>query len=172
MTLDRIQFTTPFGPLVAFAHGRTLCALAFADHEDSLLSDLTRRFGQVSLRRDSDTAGVRKAFAAYAKGDTAALDSLEVDTGGTPFQQSVWRALREIPAGTTMSYAGLARAIGRPAAVRAVGAANGANPVAIVIPCHRVIASDGSLHGYGGGLDRKRWLLDHEHRHARVASVV
>jgi len=85
-----------------------------------------------------------------------------VETGGTPFQQEVWRSLRAIPCGTTTSYGKLAAQIGRPAAVRAVGLANGANPVAVVIPCHRVIGSNGSLTGYGGGLERKRWLLDHE----------
>jgi methylated-DNA-[protein]-cysteine S-methyltransferase len=83
-------------------------------------------------------------------------------TNGTPFQQTVWAALREIPCGQTISYATLARRIGRPSAVRAVGLANGANPVGIVIPCHRVIGANGTLTGYGGGLDRKRWLLSHE----------
>jgi len=85
-----------------------------------------------------------------------------VDPGGTPFQRAVWAALRRIPPGTTCSYTDLARAVGAPTAVRAVGTANGANPVAVVIPCHRVVRSDGSLGGYGGGLDRKRWLLEHE----------
>jgi methylated-DNA-[protein]-cysteine S-methyltransferase len=94
----------------------------------------------------------------------AALDAIEVDTGGTPFQQRVWQELRRIPAGSTRSYSEVARAIGRPSAVRAVAAANGANPVSIVIPCHRVIGADGSLTGYGGGLHRKRWLLAHERR--------
>jgi methylated-DNA-[protein]-cysteine S-methyltransferase len=89
-------------------------------------------------------------------------------TGGTEFQRAVWSALCEIPAGSTISYGELARRIGRADAVRAVGAANGANPIPVVVPCHRVVAADGSLHGYGGGLPRKRWLLAHEARHAGV----
>jgi methylated-DNA-[protein]-cysteine S-methyltransferase len=99
-------------------------------------------------------------------GHTAVLDSLEVETAGTPFQRTVWHALREIPAGATMSYGALAKRIGRPSAVRAVGLANGANPIGIVVPCHRVVGADGSLTGYGGGLERKRWLLAHEARAA------
>jgi methylated-DNA-[protein]-cysteine S-methyltransferase len=85
-----------------------------------------------------------------------------VQTSGTPFQREVWRALRNIPCGTTVSYAKLAEQIGRPAAVRAVGLANGSNPVGVVVPCHRVIGANGSLTGYGGGIERKSWLLEHE----------
>jgi methylated-DNA-[protein]-cysteine S-methyltransferase len=109
-----------------------------------------------------DPAGAASALDRYFGGDLRALDALAVDTGGTPFQQRVWIALRAIPVGTAVSYSALARTIGMPRAVRAVAAANGANPVAIVIPCHRVIGADGSLTGYGGGLARKRWLLAHE----------
>ncbi len=98
----------------------------------------------------------------YFKGDTAVLDSIPVELNGTPFQKTVWQALRRIPCGTTISYAELAKRIGDPAAVRAVGTANGANPVAVIVPCHRVIGSNGKLIGYGGGLDRKQWLLGHE----------
>jgi methylated-DNA-[protein]-cysteine S-methyltransferase len=101
-------------------------------------------------------------LAAYFAGDLRAFDGVALDAGGTPFQQRVWAALREIPAGDTISYLTLARRIGDPTAARAVGAANGANPIAIVVPCHRVIASDGRLSGYAGGVHRKRWLLDHE----------
>jgi methylated-DNA-[protein]-cysteine S-methyltransferase len=99
---------------------------------------------------------------AYLAGDLAAIDDIPVDTGGTDFQQRVWTALRRIPAGTTVTYATLARRIGHPTAIRAVGAANGQNPIAIVIPCHRMIGHDASLTGYAGGLWRKRWLLNHE----------
>ena len=98
----------------------------------------------------------------YFDGETTAIDAIPVELNGTPFQKTVWTALRRIPCGTTNSYAELARRIGEPAAVRAVGTANGANPVALVVPCHRVIGSNGSLTGYGGGLDRKQWLLTHE----------
>ena len=99
---------------------------------------------------------------AYFQGDLQAIDALAVRARGTPFQESVWAALRMIPVGSTISYGELARRIGRPSAVRAVAAANGANPVAIVVPCHRVIASTGKLHGYAGGLQRKAWLLQFE----------
>ncbi len=99
---------------------------------------------------------------AYLAGDLHALDEITVNPGGTEFQQTVWSALREIPAGTTRTYAQLAASIGRPSAWRAVGLANGRNPVAIVIPCHRLVGSNGTLTGYAGGLERKRWLLHHE----------
>jgi methylated-DNA-[protein]-cysteine S-methyltransferase len=107
---------------------------------------------------------------AYFKGDIAAIDRLPVDdTVGTPFQRSIWRALRRIPKGKTISYAELARRIGKPRAVRAAGLANGQNPISIVVPCHRVIGSNGTLTGYGGGIERKRWLLEHEGALARSA---
>ena len=104
-------------------------------------------------------------LAEYFAGDIPALERIEVaDMVGTPFQRKVWAALRDIPAGRTVSYGELAAAIGQPTAVRAVGRANGANPVPVVVPCHRVIRTGGALGGYGGGLDRKQWLLEHERR--------
>ena len=116
-----------------------------------------------------DPAGVTSALRAYFSGQVEALDGLLVDGEGTEFQRRVWAALRQIPAGTTQSYGDLARRIGSPAAVRAVGAANGRNPIGVVVPCHRVIGADGTLTGYAGGLERKRWLLNHEARHATRA---
>ena len=107
-------------------------------------------------------APIRRAISDYFLGDLQAINSIPVATGGTPFQREVWAALRTIQAGTTLSYGALARQLSRPKSVRAVGLANGANPVAIVIPCHRVIGTDGRLTGYGGGISRKRWLLLHE----------
>jgi methylated-DNA-[protein]-cysteine S-methyltransferase len=98
----------------------------------------------------------------YVDGKLDALAALATETGGTAFQRSVWAALRTIPVGTTLTYAALAQWIQRPLAIRAVGHANGSNPISIVVPCHRVIGSDGSLTGFGGGIERKRWLLDHE----------
>jgi methylated-DNA-[protein]-cysteine S-methyltransferase len=112
-----------------------------------------------------DPHGVTSRLERYFAGELAALDELACAGAGTPFQQAVWRALRDIPAGQTRSYGQVAAAIGAPRAVRAVGAANGRNPIAIVVPCHRVIGADGTLTGYGGGLPRKRWLLAHEARH-------
>jgi methylated-DNA-[protein]-cysteine S-methyltransferase len=120
--------------------------------------------GEPAAPARSDAARrIVDALRAYFAGDLHALDTIAVDPlGGTPFQRRVWLALRSIPAGTTVSYQMLARRIRAPKAMRAVGAANGANPVPIVLPCHRVIGADGSLTGYGGGLPRKRWLLRHE----------
>lgn len=98
----------------------------------------------------------------YFAGQRRSFEELPLRPRGTPFQQEVWRALRAIPFGETVSYADIARSIGRPRAVRAVGAANGRNPLAIIVPCHRVIGSNGTLTGYAGGLELKRWLLEHE----------
>jgi methylated-DNA-[protein]-cysteine S-methyltransferase len=111
--------------------------------------------GQPTITADHPVAG-------HDHGELDALDRISTETAGTAFQRAVWTALRGIEAGRTVSYGALAEHIGRPRAVRAVGAANGANPIAVVVPCHRVIGSDRGLTGYGGGLERKRWLLAHE----------
>ncbi len=125
----------------------------------------------VNFVRASNPGGLSAALAAYFAGDLTAIERLPLgEAAGTPFQRSVWSALRSIPCGTSWSYGELAKAIGRPSAVRAVGLANGANPICIVVPCHRVIGADGKLIGYGGGIERKRWLLAHEH-HAGVAAA-
>ena len=110
---------------------------------------------------------MRDRLKAFFAGDLAAILEIPVESAGTPFQRKVWSVLRKIPAGETWTYTEVAARAGRPAAVRAAGAANGLNPISVVVPCHRVIGADGSLTGYGGGLDRKRWLLKHEG--ARVA---
>jgi methylated-DNA-[protein]-cysteine S-methyltransferase len=161
MRLRTVRVPTPIGELCGYVHHTALCALEFADGRSPAGLELARRFGRFELD-EADPLGLAGRLAAYLAGDLHALDSIEVDAAGTPFQRAVWAALRRIPAGTTVSYAQLAREIGAPAAVRAVGTANGQNPVAVVVPCHRVIRSDGTLGGYGGGLDRKRWLLAHE----------
>ena len=162
LSLERIS--TPIGELLVVADddGR-LRAVDWEDYADRM-HRLLRRYYSVGFKLEtgSGLSGRIAAFRAYFAGDLTALERLPVETGGTAFQGVVWRALRSIRVGTTMSYAALARAIGRPAAVRAVGLANGANPISIVLPCHRVIGSDGTLTGYGGGLERKRWLLAHE----------
>jgi len=121
------------------------------------------RFVEASSAPPDELCGVLEALRAYVAGDLAALAEIPIRFDrGTPFQREVWSALQQIPVGETISYAELARRVGRPAAFRAVGSANGQNPIGIVVPCHRVIAADGSLGGYAGGLDRKRWLLAHE----------
>lgn len=113
------------------------------------------------VRRDAPLATAREQLDEYFNGSRTSFD-LAIDPGGTPFQVRVWEALRQIPYGATVGYGELARRIGRPTAARAVGAANGRNPIFIVIPCHRVIGADGSLTGFGWGTDCKAWLLDHE----------
>jgi methylated-DNA-[protein]-cysteine S-methyltransferase len=141
-----------------------LRALEWTDLTDRMSRLLNRHYkGQnVTLTKSSPPAHIRKALADYFDGQLHALDSLTTKAGGTEFQRSVWLALRNIPVGQTRSYLDIAKAIGNPKGVRAIGLANGANPIGIVVPCHRVIGSNGSLTGYGGGLERKQWLLRHE----------
>jgi len=165
MNTTALSFTeldTPAGTIVFARRGERLVALSFKDHWPRLRRELQRRFGALELTRDANGGQAGRALRRYLGGDLGALDALEVDTEGTPFQERVWSRLRRIPAGATLSYAQLARAIGKPSAVRAVAGANARNPVSVVVPCHRVIASDGKLAGYGGGVPRKRWLLAHE----------
>jgi methylated-DNA-[protein]-cysteine S-methyltransferase len=127
---------------------------------------LREHYGEYDFENGLAPAPVIQSLDAYFDGDLRALESIHTATAGTSFQRAVWRALRTIKPGTTKSYGQIAVRIGRPRASRAVGAANGSNPIAIVVPCHRVIGANGALTGYGGGIQRKRWLLDHEHRHA------
>lgn len=148
-------------------------ALDWEDYEARMQRLLRLHYGadgfSISERRSASSA--RLALEAYFAGELSALHALEVETGGTEFQRSVWRALRQIRPGETISYGALASRIGRPRAIRAVGLANGSNPVGIIVPCHRVIGADGSLTGYGGGLPLKRTLLLHEARHAPLLRV-
>lgn len=159
MILEVMELPLPIGTIRAATRDGVLCALAFADRWSRVAAGLARRFGTVELQPAPDPGGVATALRRYLDGDPVALDALSLETGGTAFQRRVWQALREIPYGVTVAYGELAARIGAPQAVRAVGAANGANPISIVIPCHRVIGADGQLTGYGGGLPRKRWLL-------------
>ena len=161
LTLDRIP--SPVGEvLVVVDADGAVRALDFHDFEERMRRLLRRHYGEVTLTPGCAPEAVREAVRAYFSGDLSAFDGVEVRTGGTDFQRSVWKALRDIPAGETRSYGQLAAAIGAPKAVRAVGLANGANPVGVIVPCHRVIGSSGKLTGYAGGLERKRWLLAHE----------
>jgi methylated-DNA-[protein]-cysteine S-methyltransferase len=155
-------YESPVGELTVAARSGRVCLLHFGGRGGEVERFLTRWYTAEPISEAPDPAGAVTALRAYFAGDLHAIDAVPVDLNGTPFQQRVWTALRGIPAGRPVSYGSLARAIGTPTAVRAVGAANGANPVAIVVPCHRVIGSNGTLTGYGGGLDRKRWLLQHE----------
>lgn len=162
------RLPTPIGvALVATDEEGRLRVFEWEDHEDRMQSLLDRFYGAGRARLEEGAGGrtakpVLDKLKAYFAGDIAAIEEIPADSAGTDFQRKVWKTLRKIPAGETWSYNGLAKRIGRPGAVRAVGAANGANPISVVVPCHRVIGANGSLTGYGGGLDRKRWLLRHE----------
>jgi methylated-DNA-[protein]-cysteine S-methyltransferase len=161
--IDRVA--TPVGELIVIADREgNLRTIDWTDHEPRMKRLLDQQYGKGSytFTPARDPGGLSTVMRRYFKGDLKAIDKLPVKTAGTPFQRSVWRALRDIKCGTTISYAELARRIGSPKAVRAVGLANGQNPISIVVPCHRVIGSNGSLTGYGGGLHRKEWLLEHE----------
>jgi methylated-DNA-[protein]-cysteine S-methyltransferase len=160
--LHREELPTPLGPVIAVADDGRLVGLEFADVEARLARWLRRHRPGRTVRAAPCGGGIAERLTAYFAGALEALCGIAVDPGGTPFQREVWTALRAVPAGTTLSYGTFAATIGRARASRAVGHANGANPVAIVIPCHRLIGGNGSLTGYAGGLDRKRWLLQHE----------
>jgi O-6-methylguanine DNA methyltransferase len=161
LCIDRLA--TPVGEvlLVSDAQGM-LRALDFADHTARMERLLRLHYGAASLTPGGAPQGIRAALLRYFEGELNVLECIPWRTGGTQFQRSVWRALTQIVAGTTTTYGALARSLGVPGAARAVGLANGSNPVGIVVPCHRVIGADGTLTGYGGGLPRKQWLLQHE----------
>jgi len=161
LTLDRLP--TPVGEVLLVTDGQgAVRALDFADYEPRMMRLLGRHSPGCSLTGGRAPEAVRRAVEAYFAGDLGALGGVAVKTGGTAFQRTVWAALRAIPPGETRSYGQLAAAIGSPRAVRAAGLANGQNPVAVIVPCHRVIGANGTLTGYAGGLERKRWLLRHE----------
>jgi methylated-DNA-[protein]-cysteine S-methyltransferase len=167
MTIETAVVMTPLGPVTLYAKGGALVGLEFTDRaarRRALERRLRRHLGPFETREVHDPAGARGRLAAYFAGERNALSGQKVELHGTPFQLAVWRELRRIPPGRTLSYAALATRVARPRAVRAVGQANGNNPVSLFVPCHRVIAADGGLGGYGGGLQRKRRLLEHEGR--------
>lgn len=162
-SIDRLP--TPVGELQIVADDQgNLRTIDWTEHEARMRLLLDRYYGKgrYALRPTRDPGGLTAAMRDYFNGNVAVIDTLPVKTTGTPFQRSVWQALRTIPHGTTITYAQLAARIGSPKAIRAAGLANGRNPISIVVPCHRVIGSNGTLTGYGGGLPRKKWLLEHE----------
>ena len=173
LLIDRID--TPIGEMIIVAdRDGNLRAIDWADHEARMHKFLRLHYGKghygndgVKLTPTRNPGGLSRAISNYFAGDLTAIDNLPVKTNGTLFQRQVWQALRQIPLGTTISYAELANRISRPTAVRAVGLANGSNPVGVIVPCHRVIGSNGSLTGYGGGMERKQWLLEHESKRTR-----
>ena len=162
MKLELSELESPIGVIRAVVGPNGLCDLDFADRWETKRRRLERRFGSIELVQRPNAGGVVSLLREYFGGTFDALESLQVDPGGTPFQRRVWTALRRIPSGTTISYGDLAATIGVTGGARPVGTANGQNPIAIVVPCHRVMGADGSLTGYAGGLPRKRWLLLHE----------
>lgn len=165
--LDRLD--TPIGrALLVSDEDGYLRILDWEDHEDRMRLHLRRRYPSLMLDDDRAPTSIRDPLERYFAGELAALEEVPWRSEGTPFQQRVWDELTRIPVGATISYAMLAERIGKASAVRAVGLANGANPVGVVVPCHRVIGTNGSLTGYGGGLPRKRWLLRHEGALAEV----
>lgn len=163
LTLDRIA--TPVGEVLLVTDGGgAVRALDFAGYEERMARLLRRHGAGTAVVEARSPTPVRSAIEAWFEGELVALDGLRVKTRGTEFQRAVWAGLRSIPVGATRTYGQLATAIGAPKAVRAVGLANGQNPVAVIVPCHRVIGANGTLTGYAGGVERKRWLLAHERR--------
>jgi methylated-DNA-[protein]-cysteine S-methyltransferase len=160
LVLDKLP--SPIGTILLVCDGKAIRALDFEDYEPRFKTLLRRHVGDADIKPGKAPRAIRDAILKYFAGDIRALGKLRTATAGTEFQRAVWKGLRKIPAGKTWSYSDLAIHVGRPAARRAVGLANGSNPIAIVVPCHRVIGADGSLTGYGGGMSRKRWLLRHE----------
>jgi methylated-DNA-[protein]-cysteine S-methyltransferase len=168
LLIDRLD--TPIGEMLIVSDREgNLRAVDWTDHETRMRRLLCLHYDQngFTLHAARNSSALIEAISRYFEGDLTAIDSLPVRTGGTAFQRDVWRALRQIPIGTTFTYTKVAEQVGRPAAVRAVGLANGSNPVGIVVPCHRVIGADGALTGYGGGIERKAWLLQHEGAYQR-----
>jgi len=169
MELQRSIISTPVGDMLALASDEGLCALEFVGPKERLTrleARLQRHFPPHDIV-DGDALPIARArawLAEYFAGERAEIDTVPLDMRGADFEKRVWRALTRIPAGETTSYGAIAKALGSPGASRAVGHANGANPVSIIVPCHRVIGASGHLTGYGGGLDRKTWLLNHEKR--------
>jgi methylated-DNA-[protein]-cysteine S-methyltransferase len=162
MPIDIATIESPIGKLTLAARGNLVCLVHFGPVTPALTAGLTSWYPESAIDEADDPGGAAGVLRRYFEGDLGSLDEIKVELNGTTFQKNVWLALRTVKAGSTLSYAQLAKQVGSPSAVRAVGAANGANPVALVLPCHRIIGSNGSLTGYGGGLHRKRWLLDHE----------
>jgi methylated-DNA-[protein]-cysteine S-methyltransferase len=159
--LDRLQTPIGIALLVTDTDG-ALRALDWEDYEPRMKELLRLHYGAVVLQDARSPQAVRAALSGYFKGDLDRLTTIKWRVAGTPFQRQVWTALPGIPAGRTMSYGALAAQLDRPNAMRAVGHANGSNPISVVLPCHRLIGANGSLVKYGGGLERKRWLLAHE----------
>jgi len=157
---ERIK--TPIGDMILVARDGVVVLLEFGDATERVAREMKARFGDVEFEPASNPFGLSDVIRDYFAGNVSAIDGLLTDGGGSEFEKQVWAELRCIPCGTTVSYGSIARKLGDIQLSRAVGTANGRNPIAIVVPCHRVIGADGSMTGYGGGITRKEWLLRHE----------
>lgn len=162
MDLSQQEIESPIGTIYVVSDKTHLRALDFVGNETRLQRILTNQYGRYTIQSSAGSIGIAARLKDYFEGDLHAGDRLAMATNGTEFQEQVWAALRAIPAGKTVSYSDIANEIGRPNACRAVGLANGSNPIAIFVPCHRVIGANKSLTGYAGGIERKQWLLEHE----------
>ena len=160
LLIDRIP--TEIGTVLIVSDEKAVCAVDFEDHEARMYELLTQHYEVFNLIPKRNPLDISDRLQAYFEGDLRAVDDIPVNPGGTDFQREVWRNLRSIPPGKTITYGQLASLLNKPKSARAVGMANSLNPISIVLPCHRVIGSNGKLTGYAGGLDRKRWLLHHE----------
>lgn len=164
MELWEETIATPLGRILLVSHGSLVCSLDFDGFQTRLKRLLNRRFGSYRLMPHPDSSKSLELIGSYFKGDLNALSKMSLDSRGTPFQESVWNALTQIPVGTTCTYKEIAESIDKPRACRAVGMANRSNPIALALPCHRVIGADGNLGGYAGGVDKKSWLIQHERK--------
>ena len=175
MILYQSFIDTPVATMRAISLGDALCSLEFfrKGRMARLDARLARWFNGAEIvdRESPAIARTREWLRAYFAGESAEIGALTLEMRGAPFERRVWDALKKIPAGTTTTYGAIARDVGSPDASRAVGMANGANPIAIIVPCHRVIGSNGTLTGYGGGLETKSWLLGHERRWAKEPAL-
>ena len=165
------ELDTPIGTLTVAGRDGRVCLVHFGAADDHVSRWIRKWYPEEAVERHDDPGGAIASLEAYFAGELDALDSIAVEMKGTPFQLRTWTALRSVPAGQTATYAQIARMIEAPSAVRAVGAANGANPIAVIVPCHRIIGSNGSLTGYGGGLERKQWLIRHEQRQGQLVEL-
>jgi methylated-DNA-[protein]-cysteine S-methyltransferase len=161
------RLATPIGPVLITHDGKVICNTEFEDSEDRRAAELAQHFPGATFSRAKQRSAFADALKRYFEGEVRAIDKLPIAAIGTPFQQRAWAELRKIPPGQTRGYGEQARILGAPTAARAVGRANGQNPNAIIVPCHRLRGADGKLVHYGGGLERKRWLIDHEAEHAK-----
>jgi methylated-DNA-[protein]-cysteine S-methyltransferase len=171
MDLFLEQLKSPIGTIALISDGEALRVLDFVDCEERMQRLLKIHYGERPIVKSRESLDIKRRVEAYFAGELTSVDTIPVRTEGTDFQKQVWAELRTIAATTTISYGELAKRIGQPKASRAVGLANGANPIAIVVPCHRVIGSTGALTGYGGGMERKRWLLQHEGAQLSLATL-